>query len=496
MKHLRALPLVLALACPTTLAAAQAREPGKAIESPRGLVLNEPAAFQGYTLFAPINSAWVELIDMQGATVHRWKTEMGPTGAVYLTDEGHLLRCARLETNPRFQGGGIGGVIQRLDWDGKLLWEYRLADEFQTQHHDIEPLPDGNLLLIAWEMRFQDDLIEWGRDPAQCTEQGLWPDALIEIRPTAEGGEIVWEWHTWDHVIQDFDPEKTNFGSIPEHPELVDINYDHRERPPMTPAQLREQEELERQMRALGYVGGEEEEDATKAAEIKQADWMHTNAVDYCPEYDLIAISSPHLSEIWVIDHSTTTEEAAWHSGGRWGKGGDILYRWGNPLRYGLGDESEQQLFYQHNVEFLPVGPDGKLRVTLFNNGGGRPDGTSWSSVDELELPFDPKAGFLRAAGQAFGPKEPAWSYSDPKTFLSPFISGAQRLPNGNTLICSGVEGRIFEVTPDKRVVWDFENTFGGDLPNSPIGGTAPARAVFRATRIAPDHPGLARLAR
>ena len=487
--------LALVLAA-VSLAPAAAQKPGEAIEEPRGLVLNDPAAFQGYTLFAPINSAWVELLDMQGQSVHRWKTELGPSGAVYLTEEGHLLRCARLESNPRFKGGGIAGVLQRLDWDGTVLWEYRLADEYQTQHHDFEPMPNGNLLFIAWEMRERSDLLEWGRDPAQCTEQGLWPDALIEIRPTPEGGEVVWEWHVWDHLIQDLDPEKTNYGSIPDHPELLDINYDHRERPAMTPEQRKQEEELERQMRALGYVGGDEEEDEQKAADVKQADWMHTNAVDYCPEYDLIVISSPELCEILVIDHSTTTEEAAWHAGGRWGRGGDLLYRWGNPKNYGLGDESDQKLFYQHNVEFQPVGPDGKLRVTVFNNGGGRPDGTSWSSVDELVLPFDPETGFTRAEGQPFGPAAPAWSYSDPEHFLSPFISGAQRLPNGNTLICSGVEGRIFEVTPDERVVWDFENTYGGDVPNSPIGGNAPKRALFRATRLPADHPGLGRLKR
>lgn len=495
MEPTRALPLALCLAAVSHPPAA-AQEPGKALENPRGVVVHEPGAFQGYTLFAPINSAWVELIDMAGESVHRWKTDLGPSGAVYLTDEGHLLRCARLETNPRFRGGGIAGVLQRLDWDGTVLWEYRLADEDQTQHHDFEVLPNGNIVMIAWEMRFQDDLREWGRDPAQCAEQGLWPDALIEIRPTPEGGEVVWEWHSWDHMIQDFDPEKTNYASIPDHPELLDINVDHRDQAPLTPEQKREQEELERQMRALGYVGGDEEEDEGKAAEIKEADWMHTNAVDYCPEYDLLAISSPHLCEILIIDHSTSTDEAAWHAGGRYGKGGDLLYRWGNPRNYGRGDESDQMLFYQHNVEFLPVGADGELRVTLFNNGGGRPDGTSWSSADELVLPFDPETGFQRAEGEAFGPAQPAWSYSDPERFLSPFISGVQRLPNGNTLICSGVEGRVFEVTPDKRIVWDFENTFGGDLPNSPIGGNAPKRALFRATRLAADHPGLARLAK
>lgn len=486
--------LLLACAAAPGAGAQEADEPPP--PEPRGLVLNAEGAFAGYTLFAPINSLKVLLLDMQGQVAHSWTTEHGPTGAVYLTDEGHLLRCARLEENPRFHGGGIGGVIQELDWDGNLVWEYRLANEDQTQHHDIEPMPNGNLLLIAWEMRYRDDLIEWGRDPLQSTETGLWPDCVIEIRPTRpRGGEVVWEWHSWDHMIQDFDSSKTNFGSIPEHPELIDINADHRDLPPMTPEQLKVQEELEAQMRALGYVGGDEEEDEDRAADIKAADFMHTNAVDYLPEYDLIALSTPEFNEVWIIDHSTTSEEAAWHSGGRWKKGGDLLYRWGNPRTYGAGEDSDRRLFYQHNVEWLPVGPAGELRLTIFNNGGGRPDG-DYSSVIELQLPFDPKQGFLREPGTAFGPAEPVWSYSDKGTFLSPFISGAHRLPNGNTLICSGAQGRIFEVTSSGDVVWDFENTFGGDLAVSPIGGNAPRHALFRATRIALDHPGLSKLAR
>ena len=107
-------------------------------------------------------------------------------------------------------------------------------------------------------------------------------------------------------------------------------------------------------------------------------------------------------------------------------------------------------------------------------------------------LPFDPAKGFLREPGQAFGPKDPAWSYSEKGTFLSPFISGAQRLPNGNTLICSGAQGRVFEVTQAGQVVWDFENPHGGDFMAPQNAGQAPANALFRATRIAADHPGLA----
>jgi hypothetical protein len=197
------------------------------------------------------------------------------------------------------------------------------------------------------------------------------------------------------------------------------------------------------------------------------------------------------MCELWVIDHSTTTEEAAWTSGGRWGRGGDLLWRWGNPRTYGCGTDADQRLFYQHNPVWIPGETPGELRLLVYNNGGGRPDG-DWSSVDELVLPFDPEQGFLREPGQAFGPAAPAWTYSDKGSFFSGFISGAQRLPGGNTLICEGAPGRLLEVTREGQVVWEFVNPFGGDFMATPNAGQAPKTALFRATRLAPDHPGLA----
>lgn len=246
--------------------------------------------------------------------------------------------------------------------------------------------------------------------------------------------------------------------------------------------------EIERQMRALGYAGGDEEEEAAAPRSGTAPDWLHTNSVDYLPEYDLIVLSTPHLDELWVIDHSTTTEEAAGASGGRWGHGGDLLWRWGNPRVYGHGEDGDRALFYQHNPTWIEGEHPTELRLLLFNNGGGRPGGDH-SSLDELVLPFDPERGFLRDEGRPFGPTEPVWSYSAPGAFFSPFISGAQRLPNGNTLACSGVPGRIFEVTYEGRIVWEFLNPYEGEPIEVP--GSPPRTAVFRATRVPKDHPGL-----
>ena len=164
----------------------------------------------------------------------------------------------------------------------------------------------------------------------------------------------------------------------------------------------------------------------------------------------------------------------------------------------------------------------GAGHVTVFNNGRERPGG-EYSSIEELVLPFDPARGFTREPGQAFGPAQPTWSYSDGERFFSFFISGCQRLPNGNTFICSGKQGRFFEVTSAKEIVWEFWNPYGGELemsmgraargggpppgpppggapgappPGAPPGSGSPVEptSCFRATRIAPDHPGLAAL--
>jgi hypothetical protein len=248
---------------------------------------------------------------------------------------------------------------------------------------------------------------------------------------------------------------------------------------------------------------------------------MHVNAVAYNADLDQIAMSSPSFNEIWIIDHSTTTEEAKGHSGGLRRKGGDLLYRWGNPRAYRNGSSGDRRLFGQHNIQWISRGLLGEGHLLVFNNGGGRPR-ESYSSVDEFVPPTDKDGNYIRENGGAFGPAEAIWSYTAPtkKDFYSWFISGAQRLPNGNTLINSGATGVVFEVTPGKETVWKFANPFkptGGGPPPAvaktkaqtdgqkgagPVskkavatvgpGPGGPPRAgntLFRATRFALDFP-------
>jgi hypothetical protein len=315
-------------------------------------------------------------------------------------------------------------------------------------HHDIEPMPNGNILAIVWERKTEVEAIEAGRHPDLIPHFNARVDidALIEIQPNPEGGgNIVWEWHLWDHLVQDYDPEQDNYGDIAESPELADFNF-----PPS-----------------------------------RTSDYSHFNGVDYNAELDQIAVTASSLSEIWIIDHSTTTEEAASHEGGNCDRGGDLIYRWGNPEAYGVGTGDEQMLFGGHNVTWIPADLPGAGHLLVFNNGVGRPEGT-YSSIDELSPPLEPAGTYLRVEGEPFGPQELAWSYVDdpPGRFYSWYISGAQRLPNGNTVICSGAGGEFFEVTPAGETIWEYTN------PYTLYGGYA----VFRVTRLFGDNPGLSAL--
>lgn len=466
--------------------------PGKS-----GLIRTSRSASTGFTLFAPLDSTTTYLVDLDGRLVHSWNSRYEPGHAVHLLPDGTLLRSARDPTQRYFRGGGLGGRVERLAPDGTVLWEFAYVDAEHCLHHDIEPLPNGNILMIAWEKKSHDEVLAAGREPELMESDEFWPDCIIEVRPEgAQGGTIVWEWHVWDHLVQDQFPGKPNFGNVAEHPERIDLNYRTRA-PRESPAEIR-------RLRALGYIGGndpdeDDDEEAPphpaprrRAAFDMRADWCHTNSVAYHPEFDQIALSVHNFNEVWIIDHSTTTAQAAGSTGGRHGRGGDLLYRWGNPRAYGAGDDADQQLFAQHDAHWIPAGLPGAGHLMVFNNGSGR-RGQRYSSVLEIALPVDPSGHYAREPGEPFGPDRPAWEYTAPDRpdFFSAHLSGAERLPNGNTLICSGEQARIFEVSPSGEIVWDYVNPYEPRRPPA-RSNRPPAAATTNASTGRtphPDHP-------
>ncbi len=473
MRNLRILYATAFLLCPLTFAS-QGPEPGQdggppAEEAaPRGLITKTDAACEGYTLFSPLRSQTSLLINLDGEVVHEWTTDCSPGNSAYLQDNGDLIRCGRV-SNEVFKGGGQGGKIQRLDWDGNLLWDLPLSDDKMLAHHDIAIMPNGNILVIAWEYKSPGAAKGAGRVESQISSKGFWPDMVLEYAIDEAGAAtVVWEWHAFHHTIQDTSEDFAHFGVVADHPELIDINGDLRADPARTEAQEkrnkeaaeRRKKELEERMRALGYTGDdEEEEDDEEDSGPSSGDWMHTNGIDYDPVHDLILLSVRTFSEVWVIDHSTTTAEAKGHTGGRFGHGGDLLYRLGNPQANGTGTSADQRLFKQHDARWLGA-VEGGLGILVFNNGEGRPDG-AYSSVDEIVLPFDAKEGFGSERAKL------AWQYkaAEPESFFASFVSGSQRLPNGNTLVCHGVLGQLIEVNRAGETVWEYHNPREGDQP-------------------------------
>ncbi len=411
-----------------------------------GLVHGSPAAADGYTLVDPLNTPNIHLVDEAGAVVHSWANTRRPGNSVYLLENGQLLRTAKSDRNVFTEGRGRGGIVELINWGGRVAWHYEYANKRHLQHHDVEPMPNGNVLLLAWEHIDRDEAIAMGRDPALVSEEGLWSEEVVEVDPRRD--RIVWRWRMWDHLVQDRDPDKPNYGEVSEQIGRMDVNFD----------------------------GG-------------PVDWLHANSVAYNAELDQVAISFRRSSEVWVIDHVPSTRKAA-------GRAGDALFRWGNPAVYQRGDSTDQQLFGQHNAYWIPEGRPGAGHILIFNNGSE--DTRPYSSVDEIAPVMRGRRYAQDAAGRFLpATSERVYPNHESEHWLSSAISGAQRQPNGNTLIADGPAGRIFEVTEGGEVVWDYVNPYydaSAEVGTSSRGDPVIPWRVFRAERYPPDHPGLARL--
>jgi len=391
-----------------------------------GLFLNNAAkVYNGYLLYAPKQYTSTYLINNEGRLMHKWSKSQYPPGqSVYLLENGHILRTC-MTKGQLSSGGGEGGRIEEYDWDDNLVWQMDYSTSTYMQHHDIRRLPNGNIIMLVIEKKTFDECIAAGFNPAkfqpEIAQKGMMlPDYVVEIKPTYPvGGTVVWEWHTWDHLIQDFDASKLNYGNVKAHPELVDCDGNQMQLP---------------------------------------AFWNHMNSIDYNATFDQIALSVRGNSEVWIIDHSITTAEAKGHTGGKRGKGGDLLYRWGNPICYGAGTSADARYYQQHDVEWVRSDCPGAGNLTCFDNGLGRSGSTVYSSVDEFTPAVDANGNYTMVAGSIIPPTTYVWTYkgTTENPMYSENISGACRLPNGNTIICSGTVGQFLEVTSAGEIVWKY----------------------------------------
>lgn len=379
------------------------------------LISAKGQSYDGYTLYSPQNGTKAYLVDLTGNTYHSWTFSSASKTCYssYLLENGVLLRTVSKSGN-YFSGGPIAGEVQKVDWNGNVVWDFIYSTQDYCTHHDIHAMPNGNVLLISYERKTAAQVTAAG-----CSQSiEMWPDKIVEIQPSGtNGGTVVWEWHAWDHLVQEYDASKGNYGVVANHPELLNINYQ-----------------------------------TTK-------DWMHMNGIDYNAELDQITFSSHALNELYVIDHSTTSAEAASHAGGNSGKGGDLLYRWGNPAAYQASGTKDFNVV--HDAHWVPASsPRFPNALCGYNNKGGTGNKTC---VDIINPPYD-GYNYSLTPGNAYAPPTYDWrtTYSGPQ---SQDNGNSQQLPNGNTLICIGMSGFIYEIDSNQTQVWS--KSVGGTISQS-----------------------------
>lgn len=370
--------------------------------------------FDGLAIYNAVYDRVATLIDTNGQVVRRWNFSNTPGYTVYLMPDSTIWRPGAY-AGASMRGGVYGGQIVQFDWNGDSLRGFLWSDANHQQHHDIHPMPNGHILLLAWARKTLAEARAAGR--VNITGE-MWPEEIVEYDPV--GDSVVWLWRVWDHIIQDVDSTKPNYGVVRDHPELIDIN--------------------------LGTL-------------FMYGDWIHANIVDYNEQRDEIVFTSHFLNELYVIDHSTTTAEAAGHTGGRHGKGGDIIYRWGNPKNYRRGDSTQQHFWVVHGANWIRPGLIGAGNILVFNNGDRPGTANDYSSVEEITPPLDSNDHYYIHPDSAFGPAAPSWVYQNPGSFYSAHMGGAYRMPNGNTFITEAVSGRLFEVNHAGQLVWQRMTT-------------------------------------
>jgi len=399
---------------------------------PTGTTIYEPdRSWNGYTVLSPLQTPAVLVIDMNGNVVKRWEGLNNSAGGPARVLPGGFVISASGARPPNQESLEL---VQQ-DFDGKVMWQFSRNEQIKTreggtiwsarQHHDWqrESFPAGYFApesMPAIEGGSTLILTHTNRTQPKVADVMLEDDRLIEV---SWKGEVSWEWVASDHIDE------------------------------------------------LGFAP-----DARKAIKAAQSfnkargsfDWLHINSAHYVgpnrwfDQGDMrftpnnVIISSREASLLAIV-----------------GRDGKIVWRLGPDFSESPELRAIRQIIGQHHAHFIPKGLPGAGNLLVFDNGG--------SSGYGFANPIAPNGvgAFARATSRVLEINpltlELVWSYTNPR-FFSTNISGAQRLPNGNTLITAGAGGRMFEVTKEGAIVWEYMYPL--------FGGANASNAVYRAYRI------------
>jgi hypothetical protein len=414
---------------------------------PTGTTIYDPEkTWNGYTIMDAADGEGAVLIDMNGNIIRRWE-ELKGMGPFRMLPGGYVLGATAFR-RPHQESVGM----LQMNWEGGRTWYFDRFEQVQIQEERDE---DGNVTMESetiWAARHHHD---WQREgnpvgyfsPDQSpmthngktmilahrnvtvpeiTDKRLEDDYIYELNWQ---GEIVWDWLASDHV------DELGFSEDSRNAIYRSVQFN----------------------------------DARKSA-----DWLHINSAAYLgpnPWYDAgderfhpdhIMISSRTANVIAII-----------------ARDGSIVWRLGPNYTIDSGQAEIGQIIGQHNPHLIPKGLPGAGNLLVFDNGGAggygfanpaRPDGTNSMTRDQSRvLEINPVT------------LEVIWEYTINGTerfqFYSAYVSNAQRLPNGNTMINEGMHGRVFELTSEKEIVWEYVSPFFSD-------DEVPTHRIYRAYRL------------
>ncbi|HLG55126.1 MAG TPA: aryl-sulfate sulfotransferase [Vicinamibacterales bacterium] len=404
---------------------------------PTGTTIYDPdRSWNGFTVLSPLGTPAVLVIDMNGTVVKRWEDFNNSAGGPARVLPGGIVMAAR-GARPPYQESL---ELIRRDFAGKDLWQFSRGEQIATreggmvwsarQHHDwqLESFPAGYYSPgNTPNVNSGNTLILTHTDRMQPTvaDVMLGDDRLIEVSST---GEIVWEWVASDHI------DELRFA-------------------PDARAAIKA-------ARSFNKARG-------------SFDWLHINSATYLGPNQWFDKGDRRFAPNHVIISSREASLLAIV-----GRDGRIVWQLGPDFSASKELRAIRQIIGQHHAHLIPKGLPGAGNLLVFDNGG--------SSGYGFNTPIAPDGvgAFARATSRVLEINpvtlELVWSYANPR-FFSTNISGAQRLPNGNTLITAGAGGRLFEVTTEGAIVWEYMfPLFAGAGPN-------PSNAVYRAYRVPYD---------
>ena len=403
---------------------------------PHGTTIFKPdKAYNGYTLFC-VDHFGSFLIDMSGNVVREWKNIGTADHPVKMLPGGHIMGAT----------GKLGRIIGHedsndlaiADWNDKIIWSYPKAG----MHHDFER--EGNP--VGYYAPGLEPNLNKGKTmilsnkvvkKPRISDKPLLDDIIYIVD---EQGKVIWEWLASDHIEEmGFSIEARN--TMYRYPNYV-------------------------MSRTPGMVGG---------------DWIHINSASWVGPNkwydqgdqrfhpDNIIYDGRQTNTTGIIDHKTG--KIVWHLGPDFESTKEL-----REIGCTVG---------LHHAHVIPKGLPGEGNILIFDNGGfagfGSPNPTAPYGMNNARRDYsriveiDPVA--MKIVWEYDANKG---GYRDLSKFYSDYVSSSQRLPNGNTLICEGSVGRLFEVTPKGETVWEYISPYYQPKENFNM--------VYRAYRVPYDY--------